>query len=89
MVRSIVLALLFVTPSLAHADQKAADACAGSLSGDAKVIYQAAAPDFPAAPDPRAEVKAKVEALVLQGKIDRGSARGNAMAAGACLKKLR
>jgi hypothetical protein len=80
---------MFFVPTLAHADQKAADACSGALSPEAKMIYDAAAPDFPSAPDPKAEVKAKVQDLVAQSKIGRVNARTNAMAAGDCLKKLR
>jgi len=89
MVRTIFVAVLALAPTLALADQKAADACSGALVPDAKLIYEAAAPDFASAPDPKAEVKAKVQELVTQGKVGRFTAKSNAMAAGDCLKKLR
>jgi hypothetical protein len=89
MVRSIIIALLAFAPTLALADQRAADACSVALAPDAKLIYAAAAPDFAIAPDPKAEVKAKVQDLVTQGKVGRFTAKSNAMAAADCLKKLR
>lgn len=89
MARTILAAILVLIPALAFADTKAADACATGLSPDAKLIYDASAPGFAAAPDPKAEVKSQVQQLVLQGKIDRGAARSNAFSAGNCLRKLR
>jgi len=89
MFRTVFTLMLLLVPSLALADNKAADACAAGLSPDAQQIYAAAAPGFVAAADKQAEVKGKVQELVLGGKIDRGSARANAMSAGGCLKKLR
>jgi len=89
MIRAGLTLMLLLAPSLAFADKKAADACAAGLSPDAQQIYDASAPGFAAAKNPQAEVKGHVQALVLGGKIDRGSARDNAMAAGDCLKKLR
>ena len=89
MIRAGLTLMLLLAPSLAFADKKAADACAAGLSPDAQQIYAAAAPGFVAAADKQAEVKGKVQELVLGGKIDRGSARANAMSAGGCLKKLR
>lgn len=89
MVRSLICALLMFAPALAYADRVSAAACAGALPPDAKTIYNAAAPEFLAAPDPAAEVKNKTRDLVMQGKVGRASARDNAVAAGECLKKLR
>jgi hypothetical protein len=89
MIRTVLTCALLLIPSLAFADKKAADSCAAGLAPDAQKIYVAAAPGFVAAANPQAEVKGQVQALVLGGKIDRGSARDNAMAAGDCLKKLR
>ena len=85
----MIIAVALFTPSLAIASQQSANACAGKLSPDAKAIYDAAAPGFAAAADPKAEVKAKVMDLVSAGKISRGSARASASAAGDCLKALR
>jgi hypothetical protein len=89
MFRSIAVAMLVLAPTLAHADKQAADACAGSLSPGAKMIFDASAPEFPSAPDPKGLVKSKTKELVLGGKIQRGDARANAISAGECLKKLR
>ena len=73
----------------AFADAGAADACAAKLSPGAKAIFDAAAPEFAASADPRGLVKSKTVGLVKAGTIKQAEARGDAMAAGGCLKKLR
>ncbi len=78
-----------VAPGVAFADVSAARACAATLPLEAKAIYDAAAPEFPTAADPRSLVRIKAMDLVRAGTVQRGSARSSAMAAGECLKKLR
>ena len=65
----------------------AADACAAALPPEAKVIYDAVAPEFASSSDPRALLKAKVADLVKAGAVQRDSARSSAIAAGDCLRQ--
>ena len=65
-----------------------AEACAASLSPEAKAIYDAAAPEFVSSSDPRALVKAKVVDLVKAGAVQPDSARSSAMTAGGCLEQI-
>lgn len=67
----------------------ALDSCAAGLPAEAKAIYDAAAPEFAGAADPRALVKAKVTDLVKAGAVWRSSARSSTLAAGGRLKQLR
>ncbi len=67
----------------------AASACAAHLPAEAEAIDDAAAPEFAAAADLRALVKAKVVVLVKAGTIRRSSARSSARVACDCLKMLR
>ncbi|MFS8036060.1 hypothetical protein ACI7BZ_03685 [Xanthobacter sp. AM11] len=78
---------LWASPTLA--DKAAADKCAAGLGGDAKAIYAAAAPGFPAAQDPRALITEKTKALVQAGTVSAMAARGAAEAAGGCLMQMR
>ena len=70
-----------VIPGATFADTSAASACAADLPAEPKAIYDAAAPEFAAAADPRALVKAKVAVLVKAGTVQRSSARSSARAA--------
>ncbi len=72
----------------AFADKAAGDACAASLSPDGKAIY-AAVMGAGAGGDLRSVVTDTTKSLVMSGKIDRGNARTNAQAAGACLQQAR
>ncbi len=65
-----------------------AEACAAALPPEAKAIYDAAAPEFASAADPRALVRAKVLDLVKSGKVQQASARASAMSARDCLVQL-
>jgi hypothetical protein len=82
---------MFCTVALAAepvlADQKAADGCAAALRGDSRVIYDDVLPTYKPGADLRAVVTERTKGLVAAGKIDRASARTNAMAAGHCLQK--
>ncbi len=70
----------------AFADKAAGDACAAGLSPDGKVIYAAVGST---SGDLRTIVTDTTKSLVMSGKIDRGNARANAQAAGACLEQAR
>ena len=67
---------------------EAAKACAAKLSLEAKAIYDAAAPGFAAAEDPRGFVRGKVQDLVKAGSVQKDGARASAMAARDCLVEL-
>lgn len=72
----------------AFADKAAGDACAAALSPDGKAIYVAVM-GAGAGGDLRSVVTDTTKSLVMSGKIDRGNARTNAQAAGACLQQAR
>ncbi|PZM07859.1 hypothetical protein CPY51_30580 [Rhizobium tubonense] len=79
------IALLAAVPALA--DQKAAEKCGSDLRGDSRVIYDVVSQLYKPGSDLRALVTEKTRGLAEAGKIDKGSARSNAMAAGRCLEK--
>jgi hypothetical protein len=79
-----VLALPAV-PSFAN--RAAADACAGRLSSDAKLIYAATIGSVAPGANLPDTVRAKARELVMAGKIKRDQAKPAAQAAGACLKQ--
>ncbi len=81
-----LLSLLAIAP--ARADQAAADACAAALPAQAKMIYDAALPGAAGGGKLADVVRASATSLVKSGQISRSDARGEAQAAGACLKKL-
>mgnify|MGYP001768113936 CR=1 FL=1 len=85
--RRIVLlaALLTLTPTAALADRKAGDACAAALSGDARTIYDAAAPAIRPDSVVKDVIIEKVRPLVMGGRLGRDAARAAAPAAGECL----
>ena len=72
----------------AYADAASAATCAAGLSGDAKTIYDATAPNVTAGADIRALVTTQTKSLVMNGTIGRGGAKAAATAAGACLAML-
>lgn len=88
-IRLTVAAVLALVAGPALADKAAADKCAAGLAPDAKAIYASAAPEFASAPDARALVKSKTQALVKAGTVSMGNARTAATAAGGCLKLLK
>jgi len=85
----VVLALLpFVAlhGSEARADAAAARGCAARLPKDARAIFDTTLPKVGPGTDLRDLVSAATRRLVMDGKIDRGSARSSAMAAAKCLR---
>jgi uncharacterized protein YcfJ len=70
----------------ARADKAAADACAAKLNADGKAVYAAVVASNPTTESLRSVVEREAKSLVMGGKISRGPARENAMAAGECVK---
>jgi hypothetical protein len=70
----------------ARADGPAGDACAVKLTADGKAIYTATMAAKPTMETVRATVEKEARSLAMGGKIARGSARDNAVAAGECVK---
>ena len=88
--RPLKLAIAFaVLSSPALADRRAADACANGLPSESAAIYGAAVGQMGPGADARAIVKAVTMNMVSSGQLSASAARGAAMAAGACLKKLK
>jgi hypothetical protein len=83
----VLAASLLVTT--AQADTKAAAACAEGLPGEARVIYDDAAPVSAKGGDIKALLTTRVRSLVIAGKVSRGTARTSAEAAGKCLLAAR
>jgi hypothetical protein len=73
----------------ARADQASSQACAKTLSPESMTIYQAVAPQVTPSTDLIALMKSQVTALVVNGQVERASARASAKAAYPCLKALK
>jgi uncharacterized protein YcfJ len=70
----------------ARADKAAGDACAAKLNADGKAVYAAVVAAKPTTETVRSVVEHEARGLAMGGKISRGSARDNAVAAGECVK---
>jgi hypothetical protein len=70
----------------ARATQPAGDACAAQLTADGKAIYAATMAARPTTETLRATLEKEARSLVMGGRIARGNARDNAVAAGECAK---
>lgn len=79
-----VLALGAAAP--AFADAAAGSACAAKLPAAGQQIYAGAAN---AGGDVRSAITSSARSLVMSGKMDQGTARANAEAAGKCLELAR
>ena len=88
MKRFVIAAAICMLPMTASANRAAADACAASLTAEARLIYDAAAPSVTPNAEIRPVLEEKTRALVSSGRVSRSSARGSATAAGNCLKQL-
>jgi len=84
-----VTAFAVLLSTAAHADQKAADACAAKLPKDSAAIYSATVAKLSPGADVRAIVKSVARGMVMSGSLSRDNARDVAEAAGACLKLLK
>jgi hypothetical protein len=86
---AINLAIFFMAMSIApaaHADAAAADACATNLQPDGRVIYAATVAGQPTADTLKSIVESQTRSLAMAGKIGRGQARENAVAAAECVR---
>lgn len=88
MKRIIIASVIWALPMTASANRAAADACAASLSPEARLIFDAAAPAITPNAEIRPILEEKTRALVSSGRVSRSSARGSATAAGNCLRQL-
>ena len=75
--------------SPAKADQASAQACAKGLPPEAMAIYRDSAPYVAPDTDMRSLLKTRVKALILEGSVQRATARTFARAAYGCLKDLK
>jgi hypothetical protein len=70
----------------AYADPAKGDVCASNLSPDGKAIYAAALAANPTLKTLRDVVTEQTRSLAVGGQIGRDTARGNAIAAGECMR---
>jgi hypothetical protein len=88
----VVVALAIGAAGLAapaRADQASSQACAKTLPPEAMTIYRTLAPQVTPSTDLMSLMKSRVKMLVMQGQVDRASARGSAKQAYPCLKDLK
>lgn len=84
--RTTVVGMALGCAGIAEAAPPAGDACAAKLTPDGKAIYSATIAAQPTAESLRDTVEKEARSLAMSGKIARGSARDNAVAAGECVK---
>ncbi len=72
--------------TLAHADMAAANACSANLTPDGKQIYAAVIAAKPTSDTLQATMESQTRNLAMGGKIGRGEARDNAIAARDCVR---
>lgn len=72
--------------TLAHADVAAANACAANLTPDGKQIYAAVMAARPTSDTLQSTMETQTRSLAMNGKIGRGEARDNAIAARDCVR---
>ncbi|MGE0578715.1 MAG: hypothetical protein AB7F22_29975 [Reyranella sp.] len=72
--------------TLAHADMAAANACAANLKPDGKQIYAAVIAAKPTSDTLQSTMESQTRGLAMNGKIGRGEARDNAIAARDCVR---
>jgi hypothetical protein len=84
---SAALALGCAAPAMA--DQASSQACAKTLPPESMTIYQAVAPQVTPSTDLLALMKSQVKTLVINGQVERASARASAKLAYPCLKDLK
>ena len=89
MSKATALAIVFAVSGLAataRADGPAGDACAANLGADSKAIYAVTVAAKPTLATLRSVVEEETRNLAMAGKIGRGDARENAVAAGKCVE---
>jgi hypothetical protein len=72
--------------TLAHADMAAANACSANLTPDGKQIYAAVMAAKPTSDTLQSTMETQTRSLAMNGKIGRGEARDNAIAARDCVR---
>jgi hypothetical protein len=80
------VAALVLLPATAWADAAAGNACAANLTADGKQIYTASMAAKPTAATMNDVLEKEARSLAMGGKIARGQARENAVAARECIK---
>lgn len=75
-----------VLSTAVRADGPAGDACAGGLTPDGKAIYAAVVAAGATSETLKSVTEHETRSLAMGGKIGRGKARDNAVAAGECMK---
>jgi hypothetical protein len=73
----------------ARADQASSQACAKTLPPEAMTIYRTLAPQVTPSTDLMSLMKSQVKMLVMQGQVERATARSSAKQAYPCLKELK
>jgi type II secretory pathway component PulL len=73
----------------ARADQASSQSCARALPPEAMTIYRTLAPQVTPSTDLMSLVKSQVKAMVMNGQVERATARSSARAAYPCLKDLK
>jgi hypothetical protein len=87
--KKMVLAMVFAMSGLAataQADGPGGNTCAANLTPDGKAIYSAVVAANPTTETLRSVAEHEARGLAMGGKIGRGDARENAVAAGECVK---
>lgn len=82
----VTAAVLALLPATAWADAAAGNACAGKLTPDGKQIYAASMAAKPATDTVKDVIEKETRGLAMGGKIARGQARDNAVAAMECVR---
>ncbi len=72
--------------TLAQADMAAANACSANLTPDGKQIYAAVIATKPTSANLQSTMESQTRSLAMDGKIGRGEARDNAIAARDCIR---
>lgn len=80
------VAALVLLPATAWADAAAGNACAANLTADGKQIYTASMAAKPTTETMKDVVEKETRGLAMGGKIARGQARENAVAASECIR---
>ena len=89
MLRILTLCLLLILPNVAFADRASADACALSLSADAKKVYQITLPLITKTTNIRRITRRQAAILVREGKISSANPSQMALDARVCLRLAR
>jgi hypothetical protein len=86
--KSFIPLILLLLPNTAVSGEAEASSCAGSLSAEAKIIYETVSPLITDGSNLRSVVRRETIALVTAGRVARASAPESARAAAGCLRQL-